>query len=218
MLMFNFRSTALVISTLVFSWPLAAQVPQTTLESTPVAAASMSAQVGDNSNSQGASSGNSAAKFASGSGNIIYLAAGTLLPLVEDGGNGRQHALRTADSLLTSTLLTEGLKRIVREKRPDGSARNSFPSGHATAAFAVATMQANYHPQQAWLWYGGAALIAASRVKLKRHYVWDVLAGAGVGYLTSRFELSRPRGLLLSPLINTHRDGGGRGLAFSASF
>jgi len=155
------------------------------------------------------------ARFASGAGNVLFLAAGVLAPLAEDGAQGRQHTYRAADSVLTSTLITEALKRIVREKRPDGSARTSFPSGHATAAFAVATMQANYHPKQALLWYGGATIIAASRVQLNRHYVHDVIAGAAVGYFTSHLELRSRHGLLLRPFISdrepagAHADRGG---------
>jgi membrane-associated phospholipid phosphatase len=163
------------------------------------------------------------AKFASGTGNVLFLAAGTLLPLLEDGKEGKEHALRTADALLTSTLITTALKSITREKRPDGSARTSFPSGHATAAFAVATMQSHYHPKQALFWYGGATLIAASRVQLNRHYVHDVVAGAAVGYFTSRFELKSRRGLILAPFIPAGRAdrrsaGGGFGLQLSKTF
>ncbi len=162
---------------------------------------------------------NSAAKFASGTGNVIYLAAGTLASLIEDGPDGKDHALRTADSLLTSTLITEGLKRIVREKRPgNDTARTSFPSGHATAAFAVATMQSHYHPHQKLFWYAGSTLIAASRVSLHRHYWHDVVAGAGVGFLTAKWELSRPRGLLLSPFIKNRSEGGGAGVSLSMGF
>ena len=159
------------------------------------------------------------AKFASGTGNILFLGAGTLLPLIEDGKDGQQHALRTADSLIVSTLFSEALKRITHEKRPDGSNYESFPSGHATAAFAVATMQANYHPKQAIFWYAGATVIAASRVKLNRHYTHDVIAGAALGYFTSKLELGQNRGLLLRPFI---RSDGPRnsvtGLSFSKSF
>ena len=159
------------------------------------------------------------ATFASGTGNLIFLGAGTLLPLVEDGKNGQQHALRTADTLLTSALFSEGLKRLTHKKRPDGSNYESFPSGHATAAFAVATMQANYHPKQAIFWYAGATAIAASRVKLHRHYTVDVLAGAALGYATARLELGQNKGLLLRPFI---RSEGPRnsvtGLSFSKSF
>ncbi len=159
--------------------------------------------------------GSSASRFASGTGNILFLGLGTLLPLVEDGPDGREHTLRIADSTLTATLITEALKRIVREKRPNNGPRTSFPSGHATAAFAVATMQAHYHPKQAVFWYGGAALIAASRVDLKRHYTHDVIAGAAVGYFVSRLELKRPRGLLLAPFIHPRREGGVSGVSIS---
>ena len=158
------------------------------------------------------------ARFASGSGNIIYLAAGTLLPLVEDGKDGKQHALRTADSLLTSTLITEGLKTLTHEKRPDGSDYKSFPSGHATAAFAVATMQAHYHPKQALFWYGGATIIAASRVNLHRHYTHDVIAGAAVGFLTSQVELRQRRGLLLYPFISGSKEERVTGISMGGSF
>lgn len=158
------------------------------------------------------------ARFASGAGNVIFLAAGTLMPLLEDGKDGPDHAMRTADAALTSTVITEGLKHLVREKRPRSDDRTSFPSGHATAAFAVATMASHYHPQQAWLWYGGATLIAASRVQLHRHFLHDVVAGAGVGYLTARFELKQSRGFLLAPFIRPRHEGGGSGMTISRSF
>ena len=157
-----------------------------------------------------------AAKFASGSGNILYLAAGIGLPLLTDGKDGKNHALRTADALGTSILLAEGLKNIVREKRPDASSRDSFPSGHATAAFAVATMESEFHPKQAIFWYAGATYISYSRVRLNRHYTQDVIVGAALGYFTARLEISRPRGLILSPLIEP--TGRSIGLQISRSF
>ena len=160
------------------------------------------------------------AHFASHGGNIAFLFLGTFLPLLTDGSGGRRQALRNADALITSTLLSEGLKLIVREKRPDTSERSSFPSGHATAAFAIARMQSARHPGQAVLWYGGAMLIAESRVHLHRHYTHDVIAGALLGIGTASIEQHQPRGLLLAPFIQPNRDGKGRtvGLNFSRSF
>ena len=159
------------------------------------------------------------AKFASGTGNLLFLGAGTLLPLVEDGKDGKQHSIRTADAVITATIIGEGLKRITHKKRPDGSNYESFPSGHATAAFTVATMQAHYHPRQAIFWYAGATTIAASRVKLHRHYTVDVIAGAALGFATARLELGQSRGLLLRPFIRqTAPDNRVTGMSFSKSF
>ncbi len=142
-----------------------------------------------------------AANFASESGNIIYLAAAVGLPLLSDGAHARNHALRAADAIGTSVILSEGLKNLFREKRPDSNAHDSFPSGHATAAFAAATVESDLHPKQAAYWFLGATLISYSRVRLHRHYERDVIAGALLGYGTARLELSAPRGLLLSPFI-----------------
>jgi membrane-associated phospholipid phosphatase len=158
--------------------------------------------------------GPSWAKFASSTGSGLFLAAGALLPLERDGARGRAHTLRAFDSLFVSVALSEGLKSITHEKRPDSNAHDSFPSGHATAAFAVATMESEFHPNEAPLWYAGAAVIADSRVVLHRHTWGDVLAGAALGYGTSRFELSRSKGILIQPWI-----GGGRGgLSLSGKF
>jgi membrane-associated phospholipid phosphatase len=155
----------------------------------------------------------SASKFGSEGGNILFLAAGVGLPLLSDGHDGKNHALRALDALGTSVLLSEGLKNLVHEKRPDSNAHDSFPSGHATAAFSVATVEASLHPKQAPLWYLGAALISYSRVRLHRHTIGDVLAGAALGAGTARLEMSQPRGLLLSPFITP--DGTGMGIQMS---
>lgn len=154
------------------------------------------------SGARGAHADNSAARFASGTGTGVFVAAGLLLPLLRDGKDGKCNTARTADSLLSSVLVTEGLKHLVREDRPDDpSARDGFPSEHATAAFAVATMQAHSHPREALLWYGGATLISASRVDLRRHRTRDVAAGAAIGFLTAQLELRSSKGLLLRPFV-----------------
>jgi membrane-associated phospholipid phosphatase len=158
--------------------------------------------------------GHGEATFFSGAGAALYGAAGVLLPLAEDGSRGRAHSVRTADALITSFALSEGLKRVIRERRPDGNGDDSMPSGHATAAFAIAAMQSHFHPAQAPLWYLGAGLIAESRVDLRRHRYADVLAGAALGYLTARWELSQRHGLVLAPVVGD----GAFGLALGARF
>lgn len=178
----------------------------------------------DSLNTFGVGTATGEARFASGTGNLLFLAGSLALPLLADGKDGKQHALRTADALLTSTLITTALKGIVREPRPGSpDDRTSFPSGHATAAFAAATMASHYHPKQALFWYAGATLIGASRVQLNRHRWDDVAAGAAIGYFTARLELKSRRGLILRPFIRAGRAdrrsvGGGFGLQLSKSF
>ena len=140
--------------------------------------------------------------FVSGAGTVLFLGGGSLLPLLTDGADGGQHSLRVVDALTTSAALCYGLKEVVKSPRPDNERElDSFPSCHATTAFAVARIQSHYHPDYAILWYGGAALIGYSRIDLNRHRFTDVLIGAGLGYLVGEIELGQKRGLLLFPLI-----------------
>ncbi|BAY25552.1 hypothetical protein NIES2100_53580 [Calothrix sp. NIES-2100] len=147
-------------------------------------------------------------EFISGGGTALYLGAGVALPLLLDGKQGGQHSLRALDSLGTSTLLCIAIKEVTDVKRPDSDEHDSFPSCHATAAFAIATVQSHYHPGSAILWYSGASVIAYSRVNLNRHRVTEVLAGAVLGYLTAQLELSQKHGLILFPIISSDDAGG----------
>ena len=146
--------------------------------------------------------------FVSGAGTILYIGGGSLLPLLTDGANGGQHTLRVVDAVGTSAALCYGLKEVIKSPRPDNEKElDSFPSCHATTAFAVARVQSHYHPDYAILWYGGAALIGYSRLDLNRHRFSDVLIGAGLGYLVGEIELGQKRGLLLFPLIRQDAQG-----------
>ena len=146
--------------------------------------------------------------FVSGAGTILYVGGGSLLPLLTDGADGGQHTLRIVDALSTSAALCYGLKEVIKSPRPDNDKElDSFPSCHATTAFAVARIQSHYHPDYAILWYGGAALIGYSRLDLNRHRLSDVLIGAGLGYLVGEIELGQKSGLLLFPLIRQDAQG-----------
>ncbi|MDX2047767.1 MAG: phosphatase PAP2 family protein [Chitinophagaceae bacterium] len=82
------------------------------------------------------------------------------------------------------------LKRITHEQRPDGSDYLSFPSGHTATAFAAAEfMRQEYKDVSPW--YGIAGYAAASatgylRMYNNKHWLGDVVAGAGIGILSTR--------------------------------
>lgn len=124
--------------------------------------------------------------------------------LLASGAPSRwQHAKGLAQTLSTGALLTLSLKVAVGRRRPDqggapgggfGGESRSFPSGHATQAFEIATYTALYlhtHTfarERRW-WhaavhaglYGTASLVAAERVWHRRHHLSDVVAGAALG-------------------------------------
>jgi undecaprenyl-diphosphatase len=64
---------------------------------------------------------------------------------------------------------------------PMDYAHASFPSGHATTAFALAALLALWHPRWAAAWLALAGLVGLSRVVLGAHFPSDVLAGAALG-------------------------------------
>lgn len=59
----------------------------------------------------------------------------------------------------------------------------AFPSGHAAASFAVATVLTRYFPGWRGLWYGCALFVGVARVVRGSHFPTDVLGGAVLGFL-----------------------------------
>ncbi len=82
-------------------------------------------------------------------------------------------------------LMVNVTKMTVRSQRPDGSTYNSFPSGHTSTAFFGAEMQRYEYggalPLLASQGYLFAIVTGALRIYHNRHWVADVMAGAGVG-------------------------------------
>ena len=94
----------------------------------------------------------------------------------------------TSYVIMASTVL--GLKSISHVERPDGSSKNSFPSGHTATAFAGAEFLWQEYKDKS-IWYGIAGYAVATgtglfRIYNNRHWLTDVAAGAGIGILSTK--------------------------------
>ena len=104
---------------------------------------------------------------------------------VESASSWKRMAVNSAISFALVTGTTWGLKQAVHERRPDGTDRHSFPSGHTSFAFAGATiLHKEYGRKSPWISVGGYAVataLAVDRVRRNRHKWGDVCAGAAIG-------------------------------------
>jgi membrane-associated phospholipid phosphatase len=84
-------------------------------------------------------------------------------------------------SLIVSQALTQGLKIAVHRDRPTGECC-AFPSGHASATFATASvLERHLGYRGAWPTFVVAAYVATSRLHDNRHFLSDVLFGSALG-------------------------------------
>ncbi|MBO9591869.1 MAG: phosphatase PAP2 family protein [Niabella sp.] len=94
-------------------------------------------------------------------------------------------AILYAMSLGINAALVTPLKHWTNVERPDGSNRLSFPSGHTSTAFASAEfLRREYKDISPWYGIGGYAVATATgvlRMFNNRHWLGDVVAGAGFG-------------------------------------
>ena len=127
----------------------------------------------------------------------------------------QQSVLLAGEAVIDSELVTTAVKDIDGRLRPsaispygnfedtwfaDKSAawrgRGSFPSGHMTAAMAIATTFADRYPKprwHRWVAFGLAGLVGFSRITTQAHFPSDVIAGAVLGYSITHFIVLRPR-------------------------
>jgi membrane-associated phospholipid phosphatase len=110
--------------------------------------------------------------------------------------------------------LAFAVKQATRRSRPQGTGY-SFPSGHATAAFASATvLQRHFGWKVGAPAYAVATYVAASRVQGKYHYLSDVAFGAALGIVAGRaIPIGGGNHLMMTPI--TTPDGTGAGAGFS---
>jgi membrane-associated phospholipid phosphatase len=142
---------------------------------------------------------------------VQYAPAAIMVGLKAFGVHGRSSwgrmTVSSAFAVVGTVLMSNGTKLLRLRERPDGADSRSFPSGHTATAFVTATLLHKEYGTTISPWfsvagYGIAAGVGVSRVMNNKHWVSDVLAGAGVGILAGELgyfladKIFRGRGLL----------------------
>lgn len=122
-----------------------------------------------------------------------YAPAAVMLGMKVAGVQSRSSWGRMLVSDAFSALLMGGvvntLKQTTNVERPDGSNKHSFPSGHTATAFMTATMfTKEYGHKSPWVGVGAYSVATATglmRMANNKHWLSDVLTGAGIGILST---------------------------------
>lgn len=126
---------------------------------------------------------------------IQYLPAAVMLGMKVGGVQGRSSWKRMliSDAISMGLMVTtvNTMKRTINSPRPDGSDNRSFPSGHTAMAFMTATMlNKEYGHLSPWVGIGAytaATTTGLMRIANNKHWLSDVLVGAGIGILSVEF-------------------------------
>ncbi|HEY9258317.1 phosphatase PAP2 family protein [Chitinophaga sp.] len=104
--------------------------------------------------------------------------------------NFRDRSIILGISAIITAGSVEGIKHWSHEERPDGSDFLSFPSGHTATAFASAEfLRQEYKDVSPWYGVAGytaATVTGALRMYNNKHWLSDVVAGAGIGILSTK--------------------------------
>jgi len=135
--------------------------------------------------------------FHTGLDNVLMVApAVAVFGLNAAGVKGKNNLLHATEYYLTALLISLGtseiLKKVIHVERPDQSGNNSFPSGHTTNAFMGAEfLHHEYGHRSGWYTAAGYTTATATgllRMANNKHWLGDVIAGAGIGILSTRFS------------------------------
>lgn len=136
---------------------------------------------------------------------IQYVPAISVYALNNLGVPGKNN-LKDRTVILSSSLLivftsVTSLKYLTKIERPDGS-NKSFPSGHTALAFAGAEfLYQEYKDQSIWIGLSGYAIASTTgvfRIYNNKHWLTDVVAGAGIGILSTKIAY------WINPYLNNH--------------
>jgi len=109
---------------------------------------------------------------------------------------GRKRPGAEYDVTHTASTTWSPFEMLVPDKHAAGSSFNSFPSGHTTVAFSIATVVAEQYadkPAVPVIAYATAGLVGISRMLLHAHWASDVFLGGAIGYACAEQIVSRHR-------------------------
>ena len=164
--------------------------------------------------------GRGVSDFGNALGNGVYVYPTLLAASIAGKVIGSRAVYGVSSRALKSTLLAGAsvivLKSLIGRERPPISndpfkfhpfnlhdSTNSFPSGHTTVAFALATSFAR-EIKGTWddvLFYSMATATAYARMHDNRHWMSDVVFGAGLGITATRFIHRREAKLLVGKSV-----------------
>ena len=145
-----------------------------------------------------------------------YFGPAMVVGLKLGGYEGRSDWPRLLSSAAMSYAImaafVNGIKYTAKEMRPDGSTANSWPSGHTATAFVGASLlHKEYGLTRSPWWsvagYGVATATGVMRVLNNRHWISDVMSGAGIGILSTELGYAlcdlmfKGKGLLRNDMV-----------------
>ena len=111
---------------------------------------------------------------------------------IEPAHNLKERVLIGAAAYAMTAVFVNSMKYTIRQLRPDNSTRNSFPSGHTATVFTgVEMLYQEYKHSQPWVGITGyvvATGVGLLRIYNNRHWASDVVAGAGIGILSTKLS------------------------------
>jgi membrane-associated phospholipid phosphatase len=135
------------------------------------------------------------ARFANHADNVLQYLPGVAVFGLNLAGIKGKHSLVDAAGIYVMTgvitgISVESVKKITKRERPDASNNYSFPSGHTATAFASAEFLKQEYKDVSPL-YGVAGYAIATttgilRLYNNKHWVSDVVAGAGFGIASTK--------------------------------
>lgn len=151
--------------------------------------------------------------------------AGYILGVVLKNNKVKNVTIMATKAMLVSGLATQAIKHTIDRTRPKnsddpynyGQGGRSFPSGHTTQAFALATVIAESYKDQGLvvpvLAYTAAAIAGWSRVNDQAHWASDVVIGGLIGHLTAKAMMNSKmseKGILIVPEVGFNGSAGFR--------